>query len=387
MEMKRLQRPLCLIVLVKLYVLTLLYILFLRTGLRDGDAGFLFRRPGESLEERAAEIERSFAHRLAPYDGQWYLDIAAHGYRRLGGAESLDGRHPPANLAFFPLLPGLLRGLGLLGGGDFALRGALALGILLSAIGALTAFMIARELRLSPALTAALLLAFPTAVFQFALYTEGLFLCFSSAALLFTIRRRAGPAIVFALLAGLTRPQGVLLALPLFWEFLRPALARRSPRAWLRGAFLSAAPLSGYIVLSLVSFALADSGSAFLEIQTRWGRSASPLGVFHALGQAWGYNGPPGDLLGLAFGIGLLPVVWRRLPTSLALYGTGFVLMPLLTGTILSYGRFMSVSIPHFLALAALLEGRRAVAAVVIAVFACLQTLAANGLIGWYLVG
>ena len=94
------------------------------------------------------------------------------------------------------------------------------------------------------------------------------------------------------------------------------------------------------------------------------------------------------DLLGLLLGLGLIPIMWKRLPPSLLLYGVAAVLMPLLTGSILSLGRFMSISLPHILALAFFLEGRGKRASVLLlATFLVLQSLLARGLIGWHFVG
>jgi hypothetical protein len=62
---------------IKLHVLLALFLLFQKTDLQNGDKGFFFRRPGQSMAERSDEIQRSFPERLAPYDGQWYLDHRA----------------------------------------------------------------------------------------------------------------------------------------------------------------------------------------------------------------------------------------------------------------------------------------------------------------------
>ena len=61
--------------------------------------------------------------------------------------------------------------------------------------------------------------------------------------------------------------------------------------------------------------------------------------------------------------------------------------MPLATGSILSFSRSMSVSIPHILALALFLEGRgERTTILVLAIFLVLQSLLARGLMGWYLL-
>jgi len=355
------------------YAFLLLFVIFLQTELRNGDKGFFFRPGGQDMAERSEAIESSFWERLAPYDGQWYLDIAENGYRRLPDAESHRGMHPPGNFAFFPLLPGVLWT------------------ITLSAIGAAFAGLIAGRFGIAPFLTVALLVAFPSAAFRLVLYSEGLFLLLSGLALYGALEKRPVLAAVAGLLAGLSRPQGLLLALPFFWEFLLPALRREeklSRSALLGRTLLVLTPFSGLLAMGLVSELVMDSPSAFLSIQERWGRSSSPLGIVEALASAWTYQGPKADILGLLFGVLLLPAIWLRLPRSLALYGTGMLLLPLATGSLLSLGRFLSVSIPHFLALALLLERRHlALRAGVLGGFALLQCALASGLVAWYLVG
>jgi hypothetical protein len=63
------------------------------------------------------------------------------------------------------------------------------------------------------------------------------------------------------------------------------------------------------------------------------------------------------------------------------------VLLPLSTGTILSFGRFLSLSFPHFLCMAKILDGRRIPTGVTLAGFLMLQCAVAKGLVGWYFVG
>jgi hypothetical protein len=374
----------------KAYAFLVLFVIFLQTELRNGDKGFFFRPGGQDMAERSRVVETSFWERLAPYDGQWYLDIAAHGYRRLPDVESHRGMHPPGNFAFFPLLPGVLWTVKQVAG-DLYLPLTLSLTITLSAIGAAFAGLIAGRFGIAPFLTVALLVAFPSAAFRLVLYSEGLFLLLSGLALYGALEKRPVLAAVAGLLAGLSRPQGLLLALPFFWEFLMPALRREeklSRSALLGRTLLVLTPFSGLLAMGLVSELVMDSPSAFLSIQERWGRSSSPLGIVEALASAWTYQGPKADILGLLFGVLLLPAIWLRLPRSLALYGTGMLLLPLATGSLLSLGRFLSVSIPHFLALALLLERRHlALRAGVLGGFALLQCALASGLVAWYLVG
>jgi hypothetical protein len=139
--------------------------------------------------------------------------------------------------------------------------------------------------------------------------------------------------------------------------------------------------------MAWVSYRVAGSPLGFVSIQSAWGRTSDRANVLRAFEDVLSYTGPPVDLLAVVLGVGLLPFLWRRMPRSLALYGTGAVLMPLATGSILSFGRFLSVSIPHFLCLASLLHGWPRTAGAVLLLFVGLQVLLAKGLVGWYFVG
>src|SRR5213594_1536289 len=98
--------------LIKVYTLGLLYLLFLKTELTSDYRAFVFLQNGKPREQRMEEVRQRFLERLAPYDGQFYLDIASNAYRRfeqtlhgqLSGQTVLEG-----NYAFFPLFPILLR--------------------------------------------------------------------------------------------------------------------------------------------------------------------------------------------------------------------------------------------------------------------------------------
>ncbi|HEU0028403.1 MAG TPA: mannosyltransferase family protein, partial [Ktedonobacterales bacterium] len=145
------------------------------------------------------------------FDTNWYLSIATQGYAF------------PQQVAFFPLYPALIRLFSLFTGGNM-LVSALIVGNLgtlaaLIALGALTAW----ETRdgATPASAMLLMLAFPFAFFFATAYTEGMFLAFAIFCLLFARRGQWGYAALFALLAGATRPTGVVLIPPLAWEWLR----------------------------------------------------------------------------------------------------------------------------------------------------------------------
>lgn len=145
------------------------------------------------------------------FDTNWYLDIATKGYAIV------------QDVAFFPLYPALIRVFMLVTGGN-ALIAALIVGNLgtlaaLIGLGALVAW----ETRDAEQVPWAMLLAlaFPFAFFFTTAYTEGLFLALAIFCLFFARREQWGWAALCALLAGASRPTGVILIPPLAWEWLR----------------------------------------------------------------------------------------------------------------------------------------------------------------------
>lgn len=372
----------------KAYLLVLLVVLFCRQDLRPDYRLFIFRDLGETRPDRLVEIRGDFFERLAPFDGQFYLDIAHRGYRRMDRMPANGESVPQGNYAFFPLLPCLIKVASALPWSEAA--SIVVLNILLSSLGLLGVWLIACELAIPPWQPVLLMLAFPTAVFQAAVYTEGLFLFLSVTAYRLSRSSRAGLGASVAALCGACRPQGVLVGALFLGSALRRVEQRTpQPGEGRRTSALLAvgAPLLGVAAFSaLLALSIGDP-LGFLSIQREWHRGAEPAGILEAVASFWSYQGPPFDRIAFVFGVALLPYLWRRLPMELAVYATATVLMPLLTGNLLSLGRFLSVSFPHFLGLAKLCADWPVVRLLLLVLFLFLQTLLARGLVAWQFVG
>src|SRR5918998_4020932 len=148
----------------------------------------------------------------ANWDGAWYAEIATAGY----------GERAPASTAFFPLYPVLLK-LGTVVGGGPAPWGVGA--SLASALFALFfVYRVAEKLYDARAARAATLCLafFPTAFFLNAVYTEALFLALTAGTLWAAlVRRDLLVAGLLGALAAATRNVGVLLLVPLLFEWMR----------------------------------------------------------------------------------------------------------------------------------------------------------------------
>ena len=303
-----------------------------------------------------------FGHTLGPleaWDGVWYRRVADHGYLLVPGHQS--------NPAFFPFYPLLLKIFDTLGVSTGAAGVALSNLLFLAALLAFDA--LGHELFPSTlARRATLLLAvFPTSYVCSMVYPESLvLLAFASVGLL-ALRRRWLACAVFAAIAGLARPEGVLLMLPI--TFCLIALRHElSPEERGHGiAAALAAPAAAISFPLYLGWALHDP-LAWSKAQQAWGRSFRPDGIFRAverLGHELGRQGwTARDLAFCLITLVLLWAAWRaKAPGGWIALGLLLVLLPLGSGSFASDGRFALLALPAYWGLAWLCRDRRAFAA------------------------
>jgi hypothetical protein len=168
-------------------------------------------------------LGRMFLDVWRRWDGISMLNIAELGYRGV----------PAGHLNYFPLYPILTRFLGSLLFDEFTLAG-----LILSTIATGLAFYCMYELvseifgdSLMAKWTLLVWAVYPTSLFLFAPYSDGLFICFAVASMLALRRRKWLLSGTLASLAGLTRAQGILLGLPIAFVVGQELIASRRPRA------------------------------------------------------------------------------------------------------------------------------------------------------------
>src|SRR5262245_3965494 len=155
----------------------------------------------------------------ARWDAGWYLSIAERGY--------WYDPQGPSSVAFFPLLPLLMRGLGALTG-NYA-----AAGLLIANLAALAAVLalwrwVSTEAGPAAAERAALwLLVYPFSFYFHSIYAESLFFLLVTLTLHASARGQRLAAGLCAGLAAVTRPMGVLLAPALAWGLWQERRAGR----------------------------------------------------------------------------------------------------------------------------------------------------------------
>jgi hypothetical protein len=318
------------------------------------------------------------------WDTVWYVKLAIEGYAR-------DGR-----IVFAPLFPFLIRVVR-----PLVLDNAVAAGLVISSLAAgasfILLFRLAREMFDETAARRTLLwlVAFPTAFFLFAAYTESLFLALVLGAFLCARGKAWIWAGVLGGLAAMTRPQGVLFLLPLgveFWQQFRrgEATARQSLSLLLVGA-------GGLAQLAWLTWQF-GTPAVWFEAQAVWHRATSP---WEALGAGWAAvaNAPTWYEAALASFDPLCAVVllatlvwsWRRLPFSYTLYTATIILPPLFVVTTYSVtypltavARYTLVAFPLFILLGSLRSSWWQ--ALVAALMFLVQTLGLVLFAGWVFV-
>jgi hypothetical protein len=350
-------------------------------GLAAGAPAFASRNPLGALPAR--------------WDAQWYAGIAADGYQ---WRHSFD---PQQNLAFFPAYPLLVRAAGVATGAfrtgvpperRLARLTWCGLAISLASFfwGAWYFARLAREM-LDPARarTALLLLsAYPFAVFFSAAYTESLFLLAALGTWFHFRRGDSLRASAWGLLAGLARPNGCFLSIPLGLLSIgmrdAPGPSGVTPRqpAVVRLA-VAAMPGIGMLAFTVYLQQVTGIWFAWSKTHAAWGRvlgAGSPSAMFTGLGPegllAYAVD-KPYDLLnalGLVAALALLRPLWRLSP-AWAVFVIVSIAVPFSAGGLLSIGRLTSTLFPMFLAWAAVLP--IGLAPAVVALLAMLQGLIA----------
>jgi hypothetical protein len=279
------------------------------------------------------------------WDAKAYVDIAHDGY---GAA--------PANNAYFPLYPFLMRLLATLFGGSsdaYLLAGVVISNLALLVALAYLLSLVAIDHDTAAGTRAVLyLLVFPTSVFLAVVYPESLLLALSIGAVYHARRGQWLPAAVLGALAALTRPfVGAAVAVPLAIEAYR--------RSGLRAALAAAAPaavaLVGWLV---VLWRITGDPKAILTAEANWGVGPSvPFEAFTDLFDPKVY-GFPYFVLGFTLLIGVLVLLsWRFLRPSLAAYATVVFLISVATGSLTSSPRYYLSVFPAFIVLALVAQG------------------------------
>lgn len=331
---------------------------------------------------------------LAAYDGQWYLHIAQHGYRNF-----LTEELHQKSYAFFPLYPLLIALFTPIFAGS-ALFAALAISFVCTMIGALLLYRMAL-LDLSQRAaqrTVWYFLIFPSAIFFSVVYTEALFFALSLASIYAARQSRFGRAGIWAYFAALTRPQGILLLVPLVIEWWQQYGSNKNVVEGIKKIPLAIAPLFGFATYYMyVSLSTGNPAAYFQFNASGWGREMrSPIDAvilfWERLGQFFSmpfhsfHYSQLDVMVTLVFLAMMIPIL-RRFRLSYATYAILLLVFPLMTGSTMSMTRYVAVSFPHML-LFGIMGTKRKWAHIAITLFSIyLSILLGIRFVHWYWAG
>lgn len=323
----------------------------------------------------------------ARWDSDFYHQIATAGYHWDRSAFLHQ------NVVFFPLYPLLMRWGGALLGGHPLLAGTLiSLAAFAGAIALLYRLAVL-ELGEEKAWPVILLVStYPFALFYSVVYTESLFLFLTVGAFYAMRRRYLLPAALAGLAAGLTRPNGFWLAVPLLWlaTTTRSDDSGDSNRGRRVAAVIAAlAPLAGVAIFSAYLSVRFGDALAWMHGQAAWGmpllgrgpapdpvRTAEDLRV--KVSEVLVYTGDIAAFFWAAASI--LPVA-RRVGVAYAMWIAINIFPPVAAHLFISLGRFTAVLFPLFFWLALVVPRQRV--AWLAGAFAAGQAVLAVGFFLW----
>jgi hypothetical protein len=293
------------------------------------------------------------------WDARWYLDIAMHGY---SGADNLETSY--STVAFFPLFPLLVKGLSLLIPQSLLSQSlylflGLAMNNLLFLIGLYYLYQLTESFFHSAQLSKAvliLLIAYPASYYFSCFYTESLFFLLAILSLWAAQKNKWFPAAVFCALLTITRPQGILMALPILILLLQ-SMQWNLKNFPLRALWLLLIPLPLCFHLFNL-YTLTGDFLAPITAQAAWGRvnadlKANFIDVFNT-SQADVYK--IDSVLTFVF-LFLAVLSLFSLPSpAYGVFALLIIFMPVISGTSVSMTRYIVVAFPTFMALAKALK-------------------------------
>jgi hypothetical protein len=319
--------------------------------------------PPPNDQARWRVSSRELVNLFARWDTFWYNSIATRGYHWNPSVFQHQ------NVVFFPLYPLLMRLVGTtFGGHPIAAGVVISLAAFTGAVAILYR-LAALDLGEERAWAAVLLLStFPFALFYSVAYTESLFL-FLSAAAFYTMRREryvwAGLA---GVCAGLSRPNGLWLVVPLALLALSARRGNLPPAPRRRTAALLAAltPALGTMIYCAYLFWRFGDPIAWIHGQAAWGlplaghaSAVEPGDVYSNLPSVVDVITWVGNIAAFALAIRAVAPVWRRFGPAYAVMIPLTVVPPVVTHLFMSGGRFAAPLFPIFFWLATVLKGDR----------------------------
>ena len=291
------------------------------------------------MSELAVAPGRRLQASLLGWDAGWYRDIANGGYNAV----------PREGLRFFPLFPLVGRVVSWVPGMSAAAAVVIVANAFALALGfALHALVMHERDDFALARRACWLVYLVPPAFVLVMgYAEAMFMTGVALVLLTVRSRRWWWAAWIGFLMGLTRPVGILLAVPALVETI-----------WTRdrrGVAAVAGPVAGFLAYLWWAQSRTHEFLYPVRVQEESSRRGGYVDPFRAIGHAAretfsGHLSGGIHAVSAVILIGLLAVLFRRWPSSFALYASAALLVALSSRNLDSLERYGLATIPFVLA-------------------------------------
>jgi hypothetical protein len=310
--------------------------------------------------------QRALAETFAAWDSGWYFDIALRGYYYVPDGQS--------SVAFFPLYPMLMRAFAW----PFGLSEAAVwtAGIAISYAACFAGLVVVHRLterlfddRETARRTVLLMCVYPFSFFLTRVYPSALFFLLAALSVSAAYRSRWWIAGVCGALTTLTRPHGILIALPLGLLAMQHASWRSAAGRMLQ---LTPIPLAFAAYCAYV-WSLSGDPLAWLNSQNQWGYSLghppwqqllSVIGDIEAHGlYDYFFTSPEAAFrlfhAGAAFFLlATTPFVFQRLGSPLGCWVLASCVIPLTANALEGIGRYGAALFPVFMTVGAMRSAR-----------------------------
>lgn len=324
-----------------------------------------------------------------PWDSQWYMKIARDGYFS-GKIGDLSDK---AIFAFFPFYPLLIYLF------NFVFNNLIVSGLLVSFICSLISIIFLyklvsldfpeqeesitkREFVKSTAKRSVLFfLIFPTAFFFTSVYTESLFIMLVILSFYYARQQKWYLASIFGILCSLTRSLGVFIVIPLLIEYFLSKGSKGLIIKFDKSIILPLITPIGLLIYQLYLWFITGTFSTFFTAQKFWSR-----GLFNFSGYIpyftnssfHGFRNSIIDLIATIFFIIMLYYIYKHLRLSYFVYSLLIILIPLLSGNLMSMTRMIIVSFPLYIILAFLTHEKPALFYATVTLFFIIQLIASS---------
>ena len=317
------------------------------------------------------------------WDSGWYLKIAQQGYLLSNQGNNWNG------FAFFPLYPSLIKLFSLLVPQQFLtpeiwLFIAVCLANLFFIFGLIVFYFLVKNIFLDQQKyhdqakkiaqkSLIFLLFFPTSFFFSCAYTESLFFLLTVVSFSLIKNKKYFFASLIISCASLSRPYGITLLLPLAISYLQSKKWQLSKINW----------QCSYLLLPVLTLAIycwycyLQSGDflAFLHAQDTFGKQLSwPWQSIFQSKNFIGYISPLDKVMAIVGSL-LLLYAFKLLPIHLTIWANVVNFIPLMSGTIGSNTRYLSLLLPIFVVLAIISQKKPQLEIALLALSLVLQVL------------